>query len=95
MLKGAQKRMVVLRTAASSHFESAYFILKDDAPPQGSEQGRSMLEEANRILNQSFVPSRRACGSGRQFSRRQVLLLFLLGFVIGAMLCAAVFLALL
>ena len=95
MLKGAQKRMVVLRTATSSHFESAYFILKDDAPGDEGGQGPSMLEEANRILDQSFVPPSRGQHRGRTFSRKQALLLFLFGFLIGALLGALILLLLL
>jgi hypothetical protein len=95
MLKGAQKRMVVLRTATSSHFESAYFILKDDAPRDEGGQELSLLEEANRILDQSFAPPARGQRRERTFSRKQALLLFLFGFVIGALLGALVLLLLL
>jgi hypothetical protein len=62
MLKGAQKRMVMLRTADSSLFETAYFILRDDGNASADTKQPTMLEEANRILDQSFTPRTAAKG---------------------------------
>jgi hypothetical protein len=62
MLKGAQKRMVMLRTADSSLFETAYFILRDDGDASADTKQPTMLEEANRILDQSFTPRTAAKG---------------------------------
>lgn len=89
MLKGAQKKMVMLRTADSSIFEAAYFILRDDADAPAKGKQPTMLEEANRILNQSFTSrstaQKKQPGRLRAFLRR--MLLFLLGFLLGAGLC--------
>ncbi len=93
MLKGAQKRMVVLRTAGSSHFETAYFILKDNAPEPKEGQESSILEEANRILNQNFEPRRHA-RRYTSITKKSALILFFLGVLIGALICAVFFLAL-
>lgn len=47
MLKGCQREMIVLQTAESSLFESAYFILRRQrVPPPKCD----MLAEANRIV---------------------------------------------
>ena len=90
MLKGAQKRMVMLRTADSSIFETAYFILRDDAAPPAKDTRPTMLEEANRILSQSFAPQAAAKDQkqGRLRKLWQRLPAFLLGLLSGAGLCA-------
>ncbi len=46
MLKGAQKRMVVVKTADSRIFEEAYFVVRNE--PEVS--GEDMVGEANRII---------------------------------------------
>ena len=50
MLKGAQKRMYVVKLGQESPFEEAYFVLKRecDAVP-----GKDMVSEAARIIGQS------------------------------------------
>jgi hypothetical protein len=46
MIRGAQKRIVVIKTADSSVFEEAYFVLK-----KGRETSEGdMVREANRII---------------------------------------------
>ncbi len=52
MLKGAQKRMIVVRTTDSKLFEEAYFVMRHDAG-RGEEDRPDMLVEANRILEGS------------------------------------------
>ncbi|MBQ2806735.1 MAG: hypothetical protein IJA78_02070 [Clostridia bacterium] len=75
MLKGCQREMIVLQTQDSALFEHAYFILRREKPtlPRGD-----MLAEANRIIG---------AGSGyfaRRRHRGRGVLLFLLGFLLGA-----------
>lgn len=53
MLKGIQKKMVVLNIQDSKIFESAYFIMKNQvklAPPDDN----AVLFEANRIVSESL-----------------------------------------
>ena len=92
MLKGAQKRMVMLRPADSSLFETAYFILRDNGDASADNKQPTMLEEANRILDQSFTP--RTAGKNKKEGRsRRMLrwtLAFLLGCLVGGALCAVV-----
>ncbi len=59
MLKGAQKKMYVVKLGQESPFEEAYFVLKRecDAVP-----GRDMVSEAARIIGQSAQGD---AGSGR------------------------------
>lgn len=57
MLKGAQKRMIVVRTTDSKLFEEAYFVMRRDASHGGGHP--DMLEEANRILESSLRSGKR------------------------------------
>ena len=53
MLKGIQKKMVVLNIQDSKIFESAYFIMKNQVkltPPDDN----AVLLEANRIVSESL-----------------------------------------
>lgn len=46
MLKGAQKKMIVIKTGDSKLFEEAYFVIRKDTPGSCSD----MVGEANRII---------------------------------------------
>lgn len=62
MIKGAQKRIVVLNTKDSSYFESAYFVMKNDAVgvvKGDSTEERSMLKEADRIVSEAVGENKR------------------------------------
>lgn len=50
MLKGAQKKMYVVKMGEDSLFEEAYFVLKRDIV---AVQGKDMVSEATRIIRQS------------------------------------------
>lgn len=50
MLKGAQKKMYVVKMGEDSLFEEAYFVLKRDPV---AAQGKDMVSEATRIIRQS------------------------------------------
>lgn len=62
MLKGAQKRMYVVKLGQDSMFEEAYFVLKRE---KSAAAGNDMISEATRIISQSAgrentkTPSRR------------------------------------
>lgn len=47
MIKGAQKRMIVIKTAGSKVFEEAYFVLRKQAE---NRSFADMVDEANRII---------------------------------------------
>lgn len=49
MLRGAEKRMIVVRTRDSRMFEEAYFVVRPEADREIGD-GSDMLREANRIL---------------------------------------------
>ena len=46
MIKGAQKRMIVVKTADSAIFEEVHFVMRRDS----SAERMDMLAEANRII---------------------------------------------
>ena len=88
MLKGTQKRMVVLRTADSSLFETAYFILRDAPTSDPPTPQHSMLEEANRILESNLTArTASAAKKAARARRRRSFLFFLLGAISGAAVC--------
>ena len=50
MIKGCQKKMIVLRGDRSRYFTEAFFVLRDDCPSPPSEA--DMVSEANRIVEE-------------------------------------------
>ena len=86
MVKGINKRMVVLRMDGNSIYDSAWFILKNE-PKAKSEADKDMLAEANRIIFESDVQKRK---KPRRFLRVLLLVaLFLVGAASGF--CVALF----
>jgi hypothetical protein len=77
MMRGVQKRMIVLRTGGSRYFDEAYFVLRREAD-MTAERGDEMIAEANRIVAASVLPS-----GGRR--RRGALLCFLCGILCGGL----------
>lgn len=74
MLKGAQKRMYVVKLGQDSMFEEAYFVLKRE---KSAAAGNDMISEATRIIAQSAGHE-----SAKKPSRRWILHA-LLGFACG------------
>ena len=54
MLKGAQKRMIIVRTGDSRYFDEAYFVLKNDSSSLDVKT-HSLAEEADRIISESCI----------------------------------------
>lgn len=87
MLRGIHKKMIVVKTPPASPFECAYFILKNNAPEETREDKHAMLHEAQRILSENQpdrAPSRSRVSTTH--ARSFGFLLFLLGFLSGALL---------
>ena len=76
MLRGAEKRMIVVRTRDSRMFEEAYFVVRPEADRSGREES-DMLWEANRILESSM-------GAVKEAPSRSSFSLFRSGSVWGA-----------
>lgn len=88
MLKGYQRRLIMMPTKSSPHFEAAYFILRKETelqPPRPDE----MLFEATRILRETAATSKR-----RSLRLRHLLLALGIGFALGALTVGMVWLGL-
>ena len=74
MLRGAEKRMIVVRTRDSRMFEEAYFVVRPEADRDGRDEP-DMLWEANRILESSRAGCRGESGgaSSSLLPRRGIL----------------------
>ena len=55
MLKGCQRRMIVVRETGSPYFDCAYFVLRCDLPEKVGES--DILKEARRLIE--------SCGENR------------------------------
>ena len=85
MLKGAQKRMYVVKLGQESPFEEAYFVLKRE---RSAVEGKDMVSEAARIIRQSTGQERGQVPEKKH--AWQVARGFLCGLVTGAGIAAAI-----
>ena len=53
MVRGCQKKIIYLKNSGSTLFEEAYFVIKNDSQYEEISEC-DMIEEANRIINESF-----------------------------------------
>lgn len=53
MVRGCQKKIIYLKNTQSNIFEEAYFVIKDNLKDESACEC-DMVEEANRILDESF-----------------------------------------
>ena len=61
MLRGCQKKIIVMKNTGSPMFDEAYFILSENALRAHASE-RDMINEANRIIREG--------GDGGDFPRR-------------------------
>lgn len=92
MIKGAQKKMVVVRTRDSRLFEEAYFVMRHDTPDE-SRKDNDIVAEANRIIHQNTDHGRshvidNACKRSALVSRG---ISFAIGCLTGGGFCALIF----
>ncbi len=87
MLKGAQKRMIVVKTQDSRIFEEAYFVMRTETLASGED----MVSEANRIIE--------GCCEKRRDRRRKInmailapICAFMVGSIVGSGITLAVML---
>ncbi|MBQ2766667.1 MAG: hypothetical protein IJF49_01150 [Clostridia bacterium] len=80
MVKGCQRRIILLRGTGSGMFEEAYFILK---PEKAHLPEQMMIAEANRIVEQNLLRGGRRERSTPQKPSGK-LLAFLLGLMSGS-----------
>ena len=92
MIKGIQRKMVLIRTPDSKLFEEAHLVLRLDGGETPAREGE-ILNEANRIVERAGLGlsrSRRSRGRGALGGR----LGFLLGGLVGGGLVGALWLLL-
>ena len=80
MIKGIQRKMVLIRTPDSKIFEEAHFVLRTDGASCPSRQGE-MLNEANRIIEAARIGIDPAKHGARKMGIKG-----LLGFLFGGLL---------
>lgn len=61
MIKGCQRKMIVVQGRDKSVFETAYFVLRRESEERAGEE-RALLEEANRIINENRMPKEKRRG---------------------------------
>ena len=89
MIKGAQKRMIVLKTGNSRYFDEAYFVLRREIEAE-TEPDTAILAEADRILREQTHHT-----SQPRKRRVRAWCFFLCGILLGAITAALVCLVLL
>ena len=57
MIKGCNKRVIVMKDTGNDMIEEAFFIIKPEASKSGFSES-DMLKQANRILEKSFYDER-------------------------------------
>ena len=77
MLRGYQRKLIMIRTNDSSVFESAFFILR--GANCENENSVEMVSEANRILRESDTGKKK-----KSFRVRHLFFCFGIGFLLGA-----------
>ena len=82
MMKGCQRKMIMMPTRTSALFETAYFVLKEEAEARRPSESE-MLCEAMRILEENSLSKK-----PQSFSRRHLICSFLYGLCLGALLVA-------
>ncbi len=81
MIKGCNKRVIVLKDPKSDIFEEAYFIVKDKNVKMDTRL--NMVDEANRIIEESLIdPRARANRYIKKKSSLNKLVPFLLGVLV-------------
>lgn len=53
MLRGCQKKIIILKSTGSPIFDEAYFILNDNAAASDRITQSDMVREANRIISEN------------------------------------------
>ena len=86
MMKGCQRKMIMMPTRTSALFETAYFVLKEEAEARRPSESE-MLCEAMRILEENSLAKKPP-----SYAWRHLVVSFLYGLFLGALLVALVLL---
>lgn len=98
VMKGCQKRMIVIKNTGSNLFDEAYFILNDNAVRSQSISEHDMVGEAARIIAENMIISDRSDKPQKRRSGGYELYMLLRWYVAGvlstALICVAIVLLL-
>lgn len=84
-MRGYQKKVIFLKNTGSHLFDEAYFVMSREGEDAAIEQS-DMVFEANRIIKESLNDKESRIGRERVREKRT----FLVPFLIGALISAAV-----
>ena len=59
MIKGCERRMIKIENTESELFESAYFIIRQNAPMPKKTKREDIIREAARLVGDKLEPQRR------------------------------------
>ncbi len=85
-MRGYQRKIIILKSTGSEHFDEAYFIVKSDADEGASRL--DLVKEANRIIEENFGKKRRLT----KLFRVPTLIAFAAGALLSLSVCLLVFL---
>ena len=77
MIKGINRRVVIMKNTGSECFDEAYFLIKENNFPRG----KSPIEEARRIVREMELPKKKSILSASDC------LLLLIGCAVGVAIC--------
>lgn len=83
MLRGIQRKMIIVKTDRSNVFETAYFVLRSELE-RGDADANDLLAEANRIVSENGTRKPRT-EKRRRYGRFAAFCLFMLGAGIGVL----------
>ena len=87
MIKGAQRRIIVLKGPLGKYFDQAYFIVKDEYF-FGKNNKKDMVKEAIRAANEAILKSEAEEAEPTATKKGRGFWFFLAGAVMGAVACA-------
>ena len=89
MIKGCQKKIIMLKNTGSEIFEEAYFILSESADKSNLSQS-DMIAEANRIVDMGYRDAflQKSIPSGKSAWQRAIF--FFIGALFAAGVCAVI-----
>ena len=88
MIRGVNRRVIVLRPDRGSAFETVYFMLKNE-PQKPSAAEKDILREANKIISENY-PEKRSYGGKKRKSFLRGVIIFMLGVLLGVALSGAI-----
>ena len=86
MIRGVQRKIIVIKGDKSSVFENVYFLLRNDISDanRSDRSDGDILREANKIIAQNYSDKKRKKYEKRKKIRRG-LAIFLSGLLLGAL----------